>query len=110
MKAKEMSGVKGWSRALLCAGLLGLGLSACVPPPTKPGKPAAYRVNPAIAQASALAQNHASMSGQARIDAAREIERLLAGIDTATLAVEAGRMGEGDPLYNFAGRELMRLC
>ena len=108
MKAKGMSGLKGWPRLLLCAGLLGLGLSACVPPQTKPNNASAYRVNPAIVQASALAQNHASMSGQARADAAREIERLLAGLDTATLAVEAGRMGEGDPLYNFAGRELMR--
>lgn len=92
----------------LCAGLMGLGLTACVPPQTRADKPGTYRVNPAIVQASALARNHASMSGQARADAAREIERLLSGLDNATLTTEASRMAEGDPLYNFAGRELIR--
>lgn len=94
--------------AWLCAGLMGLGLGACVPSQTRPDKPGTHRVNPAVVQASALAQNHASMSGQARADAAREIERLLSGLDNATLATEASRMAEGDPLYNFAGRELIR--
>ena len=53
----------------LCAGLMALGLSACVPTQTKPNKPVAHRVNPAIAQASALAKNHETLSGQAKADA-----------------------------------------
>lgn len=93
---------------LLCAGLMTLGLSACVPTQTRPNKPAVHRANPAIVQASALAKNHQSLSGQAKIDAAREIERLIAGLDNATLSTEAAMLGQGDPLYNFIGRELLR--
>ncbi len=94
--------------AWLCTGLLTLGLTACVP--TKPGgtKPSTYRVNPLITQASALAGNHDTLTGQAKIDNGREIERIIAGLDNATLSSEAGVLRDGDPLYNFIGRELMR--
>lgn len=105
MKRKAMARL---CSGLLCAGLMTLGLSACVPTQTKPNKPAAYRSNPAIVQASALAKNHQSLSGQARIDMGHEIERLVAGLDNATLSTEAALMGQGDPLYNFVGRELLR--
>ncbi len=94
--------------AWLCTGLLALGLTACVP--TKPGgtKPSTYRVNPLVAQASALAGNHDTLTGQARIDNGREIERIVAGLDNATLSNEAGMLRDGAPLYNFIGRELLR--
>jgi len=93
---------------VLCLGFLAMGLSACVPTQPRPNKPTAYRVNPAIAQASALAKNHQSLNGQARADTAREIERLISGLDNATLSTEAAMLAQGDPLYNFVGRELMR--
>lgn len=100
--------MKSSGLAWLCAGLLTLGLGACVP--TKPGgtKPSTFRMNPIIAQASALARNHETLSGQAKIDNGREIERIVAGLDNATLGHEAAMLGSGDPLYNFVGRELLR--
>src|SRR5690606_20931443 len=47
------------------------------------------------------------LGGQARGDNAREIERLLATLDDATLASAAAALPEGDPLYSFAGRALL---
>lgn len=94
--------------AWLCAGLMVLGLSACAP--TKPGgtKPTVTRTHPVVVEASALARNHDTLTGQARRDNATAIERLIAGLDNATLGIEAGKLAEGDPLYNFMGRELQR--
>lgn len=94
--------------AWLCTGLLALGLTACVP--TKPGgtKPTTYRVNPLIAQASALAANHDALVGPAKTQNGREIERIVASLDNAALSSEAAMLREGDPLYNFVGRELLR--
>lgn len=60
-----------------------------------------------ISQASALARQDATLTGQARSDNAREIERLLASLDNATLARDAAALPAGDPLYNFAGRALL---
>jgi hypothetical protein len=93
---------------LLCLALLAAGLAACVPTQTRSDKPVAHRTNPAVVQALALAKNHESMSGQARTDTGREIERLIAGLDNATLTAEAAQMAQGEPLYNFVGRELQR--
>lgn len=94
--------------AWLCAGLMVLGLSACAP--TKPGgtRPTVTRTHPVVVEASALARNHDTLIGQARRDNATAIERLIAGLDNATLGIEAGKLAEGDPLYNFMGRELQR--
>ncbi len=94
--------------AWLCAGLMVLGLSACAP--TKPGgtKPTVTRTHPVVVEASALARNHDTLIGQSRRDNATAIERLIAGLDNATLGIEAGKLAEGDPLYNFMGRELQR--
>jgi uncharacterized protein len=64
--------------------------------------------DPTFAQARELARNGATLSGQARSDNARAIDRLLAGLDDATLAREAATLPAGDPLYNFAGRALQR--
>lgn len=96
--------------ALTALAALALGLGGCVSPvkPTASSKPVAFRVHPAIAEASALAQNHAALTGQARIDNARAIERLLAGLDNPTLRDQAAALPVGDPLYNFAGRILQQ--
>lgn len=67
----------------------------------------AYQPSPAIAEASALARNDATLSGQARQDNADRIARLLAGLDDASLGREAAAIPTGDPLYNFIGRALL---
>lgn len=61
----------------------------------------------ALKEAAALARNDATLSGQAKTDNARQIERLLAGVDNATLARDAAALAIGDPLYPFAGRALL---
>lgn len=94
--------------AWFCTGLLALGLTACVPTKSGGTKPSTYRVNPLIAQASALASNHETLNGQAKIENGRAIEQIIAGLDNATLSTEAGVLRDGDPLYNFIGRELLR--
>ncbi len=71
-----------------------------------PGRPSAA-VTGALANAAELARNDATLTGQAKTDNARAIERLLAGIDNATLAREAAALPVGDPLYAFAGRALL---
>lgn len=63
--------------------------------------------NPELAAALELARAHPALSGQARADNAREIERLLAALDDETLAQGAAALPEGDPLYGFAGRALL---
>ncbi len=93
---------------LLCALALATALAGCTTTGTRPGKPQTVRIDPAIAQAYPLAAQHAGLTGQARSENAQAIQRLLAGLDDATLATEAARIPEGDALYNFAGRELLR--
>ena len=61
----------------------------------------------ALSAAKELARNDATLTGQAKIDNARQIERLLAGIDNATLARDAAALPVGDALYPFAGRALL---
>ena len=94
--------------AWLCTGLMALGLTACTP--TKPGgtRPTTSRIHPVVVEASALARNHDSLVGPSRRDNAVAIDRLIAGLDNATLGIEAAKLAEGDPLYNFMGRELQR--
>lgn len=60
-----------------------------------------------FANAAELARNDAALTGQDRADNVRRIERLLAGLDSATLAREAAALPVGDPLYAFAGRALL---
>lgn len=57
--------------------------------------------HPLVAQASALAQAGGSAS-------AGQIDALLSQLDDATLAAEAAALAVGDPLYNYAGRALLR--
>lgn len=64
--------------------------------------------NEVIAQAGELARNGAALTGTARRDNDRQIEQLLAQLDNATLAKEAGALASGDPLYNYVGQALLR--
>lgn len=97
------------SRLWLAAALLAL-LAGCatVQVSSGDGKPAAASDNAAIQAAGALARNDAALNGQAKVDNARQIDRLLSGLDDATLAREAAALAANDPLYNFAGRALLR--
>ncbi|MFC3551541.1 penicillin-binding protein activator [Lysobacter cavernae] len=91
--------------AALTAALLG-GCSAIT---TRPGTAtSAASHNPAVAQAGTLARNGVALTGAARSENDRQIERLLAQLDNATLTREAGAMAAGDPLYNYIGQALLR--
>lgn len=91
-------------RLFLLALLLALAGCATVAPTAPPPPPYAA----ATLEAQALAAGHGGLAGQARRDNAEAIERLLASLDDATLARDAARLPVGDPLYNFAGRTLLR--
>ena len=96
-----------WSKRIfvpLLAALLSVGCSTVQVSQTGPANVA---MSPAFASAAELARMDASLGGQAKEDNAQRIERLLAGLDDATLAREAAALPAGDPLYNFAGRALL---
>jgi outer membrane PBP1 activator LpoA protein len=95
------------ARALLALLLAAL-LASCATTPGAGPTASAVRFAPAFGNAAALARQDATLSGQARSDNAREIDRLLATLDDATLARDATALQAGDPLYNFAGRALQR--
>lgn len=97
--------LKGLSAVVVAATLLFAGC-ATVRVSEGPGA-AAKTLDPAFASARDLAHNDATLSGQAKADNARQIERLLAGLDDATLASNAAALPPEDPLYNFAGRALL---
>ncbi len=105
MRVSKTGWKKGAVVALIAA--LALAIGGCTTTGTNT-RPTQHRVNPIIAEASALARNHDALSGQAKAENARAIERLLGGLDNAGLTNEASAMQPGDPLYNFAGRELLR--
>jgi len=62
----------------------------------------------AVGAASARARADANLADQAQEDNRRAIERLLSTLDDRSLAAHAGALPAGDPLYNFAGRALVR--
>ncbi|KAF1691548.1 penicillin-binding protein activator [Pseudoxanthomonas koreensis] len=61
-----------------------------------------------FAAAGARARADAGLQGEARRGHRGESERLLSALDNATLAARAAALPAGDPLYNFAGRALVR--
>ena len=74
----------------------------------RPDRVPAPSVAAAFAQAQGLAANDAALGGQAKSDNARQIDRLLSGLDNATLSANTATLPAGDPLYAFAGRALLR--
>jgi outer membrane PBP1 activator LpoA protein len=64
--------------------------------------------NPLVAQAAELARSGATLTGAERVANDKQIDGLLAQLDNATLAHEATLLPAGDPLYNYAGRALLR--
>jgi outer membrane PBP1 activator LpoA protein len=107
---KPMDGMSkriGW-RLLSAHALLALLLvSGCATVQTQQTTaPAA--TNAAFARAGELARNDAALSGSMQQDNRAQIERLLAGLDNATLTREAAALPAGDPLYRFAGQALVK--
>ena len=96
-------------RALLVAFAIALLAAACATVSVSPtGTRSREALSPAVAEAAALAHQHASLAGQARADNAARIEQLLAGLDDAELARNAAALPPGEPLYDFVGRALLR--
>jgi outer membrane PBP1 activator LpoA protein len=89
----------------LLAALLAAGCSTMQVTPS--GAPHATAMSPTFTSAAELARMDATLSGQAKVDNAQRIERLLAALDDATLARETAALPAGEPLYNFAGRALL---
>ena len=96
-----------WTWLATLALALSLLLAGCSTVATHATQAPAVTTDPAFAKAAELARQQATLSGQARQDNAAQIDRLLAGIDNATLASQAAALPAGDPLYNFAGRALL---
>lgn len=69
--------------------------------------PATPMVAPAFAEAQSLARDLGTLDASQRQASAARIDRLLAGIDDASLLRDAAALPLGDPLYNFAGRTLL---
>lgn len=110
--ARTAGGTAARVRAMAASMTLALAMTLAIGGCTTTGgttqKPPAARINPVIAEASSLARNHEGLSGQAKAENARAIERLLGNLDNAALTNEAAALPAGDALYNFAGRELLR--
>jgi outer membrane PBP1 activator LpoA protein len=94
--------LKGMIAALVLAATLG----ACST--VAPHSGTVATANPAVAQAAQLARSGASLSGAARQANDNEIDRLLSQLDDASLSREAAALPVGEPLYNYAGRALLR--
>ena len=93
-----------FTRSLCCALFL-LALAACAS--VEVDRTPVATMHPATAEAQVLARAHAGLPGPARAGNAARIEALLAQLDDASLARDAGALAVGDPLYNFAGRALL---
>ena len=92
---------------MLAASLILALLAGCATVQTS-GTPAARSRNASIVQADALARQAATQGGAERAQTEKQIESLLAALDDATLQREAATLPAGDPLYNYAGRALLR--
>ena len=88
--------------------ILVLALAGCAGVSNVSHAPSSHAYSGAFVEARTLAAEHAGLGGQARRDNGAAIDRLLAQLDDGTLARDAARLPAGDPLYNFAGRALLR--
>jgi outer membrane PBP1 activator LpoA protein len=64
--------------------------------------------HPLVVQAAQLARSGATLTGTARQANDAEIDRLLSQLDNADLSREAAALPVGEPLYDYAGRALLR--
>lgn len=101
---RAMNRVMNWTFAVAIGAAL---LGGCATTTTTRTGASEQSRNPVIAQAGELARNGAALTGSARHANEREIERLLATLDNATLSREAAALAPGDPLYNYVGQGLL---
>jgi uncharacterized protein len=92
---------------MLAASLLLALLAGCATVQST-GTPSAHSRNESVVRADALARQAATQGGAERVQTEKQIEVLLAALDDATLQREAAALPAGNPLYNYAGRALLR--
>ena len=96
-----------WLGAMLTAAVL---LGGCASTTTT--RPAAPTVqeqrHPLVLQAAELMRGAPGLAPAARAAVEAQVDALLSQLDNDTLAREAAAMPPGDPLYNHAGRALLR--
>ena len=99
-----------WKRLLrvALAAALVAGMAACASVSVERPAEAKVALDPAFAQARDLAQKEATLPADQKADNRRAIERLLAGLDNATLSGNAAALPAGDPLSVYAGQALLR--
>lgn len=93
-------------KGMIAALVLAATLSACTT--VAPGPDKVATANPLVAQAAQLARSGSTLTGAARQANDNEIDRLLSQLDDAALSREAAALPVGEPLYNYAGRALLR--
>ncbi|KGQ18883.1 LppC superfamily protein [Lysobacter dokdonensis DS-58] len=98
---------RNWLRAVLL-GLLAIGLAGCATVKVTGPSTAGHTYSPAFAQARDLASKESTLPADQRAANARAIDKLLAGLDDATLSADAAALPAGDPLYQYAGHALQR--
>lgn len=62
----------------------------------------------AMQQAETLAKQAVTQGAAERVQTDKQIDALIASLDNATLQREAASLAAGSPLYNYAGRALLR--
>ena len=93
-------------KGMIAALVLAATLNGCSTVAPRPGTVATAK--PLVAQAAQLARSGATRSGAARQANDNEIDRLLSQLDDAALSREAAALPVGEPLYDYAGRALLR--
>ena len=84
-------------------------LGGCATTTTRPAAPVAQEQrHPLVMQAGELLRGAAGLDPAARAAVEARVDALLSQLDDETLAREAAAMLPGDPLYNHAGRALLR--
>jgi len=95
----------GW---LLAASLLLMALAGCATV-DRTGTPAGRGPrSEEMVQAGALARQAVTQTGAERAQSEKQIDLLLAALDDASLQREAAALPKGEPLYDYAGRALLR--
>lgn len=94
-----------WRWALIIAAAL---LGGCAAVETRPTAEVQQARHPLMAQAAELVRSGAGLDATARATIGEQVEALLSQLDDATLAREAAALPAGDPLYDHAGRALLR--
>ncbi|MFC5577187.1 penicillin-binding protein activator [Lysobacter niabensis] len=93
---------------MLAASLLLMALAGCATVERTGAPTGRGPRNETMAQADVLARQAATQAGTERAQTDKQIDTLLSTLDNPTLQREAAALPAGDPLYNYAGRALLR--